>query len=327
MSKTKLRIGTRTSALARIQTDMVSHLLHLAHPHLEVEVVPIRASGDWTPSQGERRLAEAAGGKGLFIKEVEQAIMNGDVDCGVHNVKDVPSLLPDTMVIDHFLQREDPRDVLIGTNVTSIADLPPGAIVGTSSLRRQALLLARRPDLVIKPLRGNVDTRLEKLHAGQVDVAVLAAVGLQRLNRAHEIAAYLDPEEMLPACGQGILCMETRQDDIETRSLLDAITHHDTALIATAERAVLIDLDGSCKTPIAAYAVLKGSEMVCDALVASEDGSEIYRSTVSGTVTTVQEAAALGTQAAHRLRDQAGSEVLARLACDFHQSHAAQKAS
>lgn len=327
MSKTKLRIGTRTSALARVQTDMVSHLLHLAHPNLEIEVVPVRASGDWSPSQGEKRLAEAAGGKGLFIKEVEQAIMNGEVDCGVHNVKDVPSILPEPMVIDHFLQRDDARDVLIGNGVSSIADLPPGTVVGTSSMRRQSLLLAHRPDLVIKPLRGNVDTRLEKLRAGQVEVAVLAAVGLHRLNRACEIAAYLEPDEMLPACGQGILCIETRRDDHETRALLDSITHHETALLATAERAVLIDLDGSCKTPIAAHATMSGHKMVCDALIASEDGREMYRASASAPVHDVKQAEVLGQKVAAAIRTQAGPEALARLACDFHHGHAAQKVS
>lgn len=314
-----LRIGTRTSALARVQTDMVATTIRLANPGLEVEIVPIRASGDWKPEQGEHRLSEAAGGKGLFIKEVEQAIISGDIDCGVHSLKDVPSFLPDMVAVDHVLEREDPRDVLIGGNVKTIADLPAGAIVGTSSLRRQAILLSIRPDLVVKPLRGNVDTRLEKLRSGQVDVAVLSAAGLKRLNRAHEITAYLETSEMLPSCGQGTLCLETRKDDLVTRKLLDAVHHTETALAATAERAVLADLDGSCRTPISAFATLSGHMMTCEALLGAPDGSEIYRVKMMGQVLTKQQAHDLGVLVALELRQKAGEDALERLSCDYHQ--------
>jgi len=314
-----LRIGTRTSPLARVQTDMVANSLRLAHPGLTVEVVPIRASGDWKPEQGEHRLSEAAGGKGLFIKEVEQAILSGEIDCGVHNLKDVPSFLPDAVAVDHILMRDDARDVLIGGNGKSIAELPAGSVVGTSSLRRQAILLSIRPDLVVKPLRGNVDTRLEKLRAGQVDVAVLAAVGLKRLNREHEISAYIDTDTMLPACGQGTLCIETRKDDARTRGLIDAITHTESALVSAAERAVLADLDGSCRTPISAYATLCGHMMTCEALLASPDGVEIYRAKGMGQVLNVAQGHELGLLVAKELREKAGEETLARLSCDYHQ--------
>jgi hydroxymethylbilane synthase len=320
-----LRIGTRSSPLARVQTDMVAHALRLAHPGLQIEIVPIKASGDWKPEQGENRLAEAAGGKGLFIKEVEQAILNGSVDCGVHNLKDVPSHLPEGVAIDHVLEREDARDVLIGSGIHSLDSIPMGAVIGTSSLRRQALLLALRPDLIVKPLRGNVDTRLEKLRAGQVDVAVLAAVGLHRLNRTHEINVYLEPETMLPACGQGTLCIETRVEDIKTRSLLDAIHHTGTGLISAAERAVLADLDGSCRTPIGAYATLCGHMMNLQAVLASPDGKEIYTASGVAQVLTTGQGAQLGLMVAKELRDKAGPDALTRLACDYHDSaHAAQ---
>lgn len=315
-----LRIGTRTSALARIQTDQVSHLLRQAHPGLRVEIVPILSSGDWKPEDGENRLSETAGGKGMFIKEVEQAIMDGVIDCGVHNLKDVPSFLPDEVAVDHMLEREDARDVLIGKNATSIENLPPKTIVGTSSLRRQAVLLAMRPDLIVKPLRGNVDTRLEKLHAGQVDVAVLAAVGLLRLAREHEVATYIDPDVMVPACGQGTLCIETRKDDARTRALIDAIHHVETGLVSAAERAVLAGLDGSCRTPIGAYATISGSVLTCEALLAAEDGSESYRAKAVGQVTTVQQATELGQLVEQQLRQQAGSDALERLSCDYHRN-------
>ncbi len=318
-NKSILRIGTRTSALARVQTDMVATMIRLAHPGLEVEIVPIRASGDWKPEQGEHRLSEAAGGKGLFIKEVEQAIINGDIDCGVHSLKDVPSFLPDMMAVDHVLEREDPRDVLIGANVKTIGELPRGAIVGTSSLRRQAILLSIRPDLVVKPLRGNVDTRLEKLRSGQVDVAVLSAAGLKRLNRANEITTYLETDEMLPSCGQGTLCIETRKDDADTRALLDAVHHTETALATAAERAVLADLDGSCRTPISAYATLQGHMMTCEALLASPDGSEVYRSKGMAQVLTGAQATQHGLLVSQELRMKAGDQALARLSCDYHQ--------
>lgn len=321
-----LRIGTRASALARVQTDMVSTMLRLAHPGLEIEIVPIKASGDWKPEQGEQRLSEAAGGKGMFIKEVEQAILDNIVDCGVHNVKDVPSFLPAEVAIDHTLLREDPRDVLIGSGVKSIADIPQGAVVGTSSLRRQAMLLARRPDLIVKPLRGNVDTRLEKLRAGQVDVAVLAAVGLHRLNRAHEISAYLEEDDMLPACGQGTLCIETRVGDEWTRHLVDSIHHTETGLITAAERAVLANLDGSCRTPIGAYATLNGHMMTCRAVLAAPDGSEIYAARAVAQVLTVAQGHDLGIMVAEELRAKAGADALARLACDYHHAGQSQHA-
>lgn len=314
-----LRIGTRTSALARVQTDMVATMIRLANPGLEVEIVPIRASGDWKPEQGEQRLSEAAGGKGLFIKEVEQAIMDGQIDCGVHSLKDVPSVLPDMMAVDHVLEREDPRDVLIGANVTTIADLPRGAIVGTSSLRRQAILLNIRPDLVVKPLRGNVDTRLEKLRSGQVDVAVLSAAGLKRLNRANEITAYIETDVMLPSCGQGTLCIETKKNDERTRALLDNVHHTETALASAAERAVLADLDGSCRTPISAFATLNGHTMTCEVWLSAPDGSEMYRAKTMGQVLTRTQAADLGLMAATELRAAAGEDALARLSCDYHQ--------
>lgn len=313
-------MGTRTSALARIQTDQVAHVLRQAHPGLQVEIVPIMASGDWRPEHGEKRLSEAAGGKGLFIKEVEQAIVDGVIDCGVHNLKDVPSFLPDGVAVDHVLPRDDARDVLIGKNAESIQDLPPKTIVGTSSLRRQAILLSMRPDLIVKPLRGNVDTRLEKLRAGQVDVLVLAAVGLQRLARAQEIACYLEPDVMLPACGQGTLCIETRAKDKITRGLLDAIHDLETGLVSAAERAVLAGLDGSCSTPIGAYATRNGHMMTCEAVLASEDGREIYRGKAMAQVSTVEQAVQLGQLVEQQLRQQAGSEALQRLSCDYHRN-------
>ncbi len=317
-NKKTFKIGTRTSALARVQTDMVVHRLKIAHPNLDIEIVPIKASGDWKPEMGEQRLSEVAGGKGLFIKEVEQAILDKSIDCGVHNVKDVPSFLPDQVAIDHILEREDARDVLIGTNVKSIHDLPPSTIIGTSSVRRQSILLNERPDLVIKPLRGNIDTRLEKLRAGQVDVAVLASVGLHRINRAHEIAIYLEPEIMLPACGQGTLCVETRIDDSETREILDCLNHAQSALVTLAERAVLQNLDGSCRTPISAYATLLGHMMTCEAWLMSTDGVNMFKAKAMAQVLNKAQAIELGDMVAKELRDKAGDKMLECLSVDYH---------
>lgn len=317
-NKKTLKIGTRTSALARVQTDMVVHSLKLAYPNIDIEVVPIKASGDWKPEMGEKRLSEAAGGKGLFIKEVEQAILDGSINCGVHNVKDVPSFLPEQVDIDHILERQDARDVLVGTDVKSLHDLPPGTVVGTSSVRRQAILLHERPDLVIKPLRGNIDTRLEKLRAGQVDVAILAAVGLHRINRAHEIAVYLEPDDMMPACGQGTLCIETRLDDVETRALMDCLHHTKSGLITFAERAVLQDLDGSCRTPISAYATLSGHMMTCEAWLAAPDGVHLFKAKAMAQVLNKAQALELGTMVAKELRDKAGDDMLVCLSVDYH---------
>lgn len=271
-----LKIGTRGSKLALIQTETVAEALRRIHPELTVEIVIIKTSGDWKPQDGETRLSETEGGKGLFAREIERAMINGDIDCGVHSLKDMASFLPDELVIDHILPREDARDALISTSYKTLDDLPNGATVGTSSLRRQAFVRAHRPDVTVIPLRGNVDTRLQKLKDGMADATILAVAGLSRMGLTKEITTILEPEDMLPACGQGAVCIETRKGDERTRALLDPLHCHETGLCVFAEREVLRVLDGSCHTPIAAYAVMEGETMWLRALVASEDGQALY---------------------------------------------------
>lgn len=302
MTKQTLRIGTRGSKLALTQTDMVAAALAAAHPDLAIETVIIKTSGDWKPADGETRLSEEQGGKGLFAHEIEKAILDGRVDCGVHSLKDMPSFLPEGLVIDHVLPREDARDAFISAKYKNIDDLPEGAIVGTSSLRRQALMLAHRPDIKIVPLRGNVETRLQKLKDGQVDATLLAVAGLNRLGLEGEITAILPCEDMLPACGQGAVCIEIRDGDDSTQKLFDAIHCADTGLCVFAEREVLAVLDGSCHTPISAYATLDKGVMYLRALVASPDGQTLYYESARGEVMGVPGATAFGRDLGEKLK-------------------------
>ncbi len=306
MAKT-LRIGTRGSKLALAQTGMVARAIEAAHPGIHIEIVEIKTSGDWKPSDGETRLAEAEGGKGLFAKEIEEALLAGEVDCGVHSMKDMASFLPRGLVIDHMLPREDARDAFLGNAYKCLADLPRGARIGTSSLRRQAFVLAKRPDLIIAPLRGNVPTRIEKLRKGQVDAAVLAYAGLKRLGLEGEADCVIDIEDMLPAAGQGAVGIETRADDAQTRALLDALHCRETGLRVAAERAALQVLDGSCRTPIGAHAVIEDGELRLSVVVASADGKQFFREDVAGPE---DDAAALGRKAGEVLKKRVPKELL-----------------
>ncbi len=292
--KRTIRIGTRGSRLALVQTGLVADALRMAHPALNVEVVRIVTSGDWKPAQGETRLSEAAGGKGQFAREIELALLKGEIDCGVHSMKDMPSFLPDELVIDHMLPREDARDAFLANECSTLAGLEQGASLGTSSLRRQAFILARRPDLRILPLRGNVPTRIEKLRAGQVDATFLALAGLRRLGLEHEVACVLEPEEMLPSAGQGAIGIEVRKDNKWIHEALDVVHCKATGLCVTAERAALQILNGSCHTPIGSYAVLDGNHLTLQAAVASTDGKQFYEAALSGRVETSHDAQILG---------------------------------
>ena len=276
MTDRPFKIGTRGSPLALAQAEMVRNKLAAAHPQLTIETIVIRTSGDWKPADGETRLSEREGGKGLFVKEIEQALMEGRIDCAVHSLKDVPSFLPDGMAVDHMLERADPRDAFISRKASSFLDLPHGAVVGTASLRRQAFLLTRRPDLVIVPLRGNVATRIAKLDDGMVDATFLAMAGLNRLGLDGDFIHPLSAADMLPACGQGTIGIETRLADEHVRSLLDPIHHTETGIVSAAERAALQTLDGSCHTPIGAYAEVRNGELTLDIAVASGDGRQVF---------------------------------------------------
>ena len=306
----KLRIGTRGSQLALKQTNMVATALKNAHSSLDVEIVEILTSGDWKPSQGENRLMESKGGKGQFAHEIEQRILSGEIDCGVHSLKDMPSFLPQGLEINHFLKREDPRDVFLSPKYKDFSELPDGAVIGTSSLRRQAFILNKYPHLKIVPLRGNVATRIEKLEQGQVDATFLAMAGLVRLGLTGHITKVLEVEEFLPACGQGVIGIEIRTGDDKISAYLDAISCAQTTLIAMAERAVLQVLDGSCHTPVGAYATLQNGRMNLKCAVAKPDGSYYLEDGIEGPVVTVKDAVTTGQVLGHRMRPKVPEGIL-----------------
>jgi len=302
MSAKSLKIGTRGSPLALIQTGLVDQALQAAHPGLATERVIIRTSGDWKPEDGETRLSETQGGKGLFAREIERALMDREIDCAVHSLKDMPSFLPEGLALDHVLERADPRDAFVSYKYKSLSELPKGAKVGSSSLRRQSFILKDRSDLDVAPIRGNVQTRLDKLKDGQFDATFLALAGLQRLNVNGDFIHPVSVEDMTPACGQGIIAVETRIDDTGTRKLLDAINHKPTALCGIIERAALQVLDGSCHTPIGAYARYEGEAVLFDLVVSSGDGTRTYQDSAKGIVRSEKEAEEFGRALALKLK-------------------------
>ena len=300
MTQSKLRIGTRGSPLAMAQARMVRAQLVAAHGWDEaaVEIAAIRTSGDRIQ---DRPLADA-GGKGLFTKEIEQALLDGAVDLAVHSAKDMPTVLPEGLVLAACLPREDVRDAFISPKAASLATLPQGAVMGTASLRRQALAKRLRPDLRVVPLRGNVETRLKKLAGGDFDATILALAGLKRLGLADAATALLNVEEFLPAVGQGAIAIEIRGDDARTRDLLAKIDHADTSAALACERAFLGVLDGSCRTPIAGHAVIDGSALRFRGMILRPDGSQAFETTRTGAR---GDAAALGADAGAELKAKA----------------------
>src|SRR5262245_38552285 len=302
-----LRLGTRGSKLALTQTGLVRDALAAALPALAapdaIEIVTIKTTGD---AIQDRPLAEA-GGKGLFVKEIEEALLVGRIDAAVHSLKDMPTMQPAGLVIAAFLPREDARDVLIAGDVKRIADLKAGAVVGTSALRRRAQLLHRRPDLQIVNLRGNVDTRLAKCRAGVVEATVLALAGLKRLGLAH-VGTPVPEDEMLPAVGQGAVCIECRADDAKLRAWLAGIDHRATATCVAAEHAMLTVLDGSCRTPIAGHAVLAADGALhLRGLIAQPDGSALIAAERRGATA---DAEALGRDVGEELKRRGGPGFL-----------------
>jgi hydroxymethylbilane synthase len=307
MTAPLLRLGTRGSRLALTQTGLVRDALARAVPALAapdaVEIVAIKTTGD---AIQDRPLSEA-GGKGLFVKEIEEAMFSGRIDAAVHSMKDMPTAQPPGLVISAFLPREDTRDVLIANDAARIADLRQGAIVGTSALRRRALLLHRRPDLAIVTLRGNVETRLAKCRSGTVQATILALAGLKRLGM-EKVGTPIPEDEMLPAVGQGAVCIETRIDDQRTRGWLAAIDHQPTSVCVSAEHAMLAVLDGSCRTPIAGHAVLTGDGLHLRGLIARPDGSEVIFTERRGPLA---DAEALGRDAGEELKRKGGPDFFA----------------
>jgi len=301
-----LRIATRKSQLALWQAEHAASLVRRARVGLAVELVPMSTKGDRIQ---DRSLA-AIGGKGLFIKELETALEERRADLAVHSMKDVPSDLPSGLVIAAVLPRADARDALITAGARGLEDLPPGARLGTSSLRRQAQLLAARADFAIEALRGNVDTRLKRLDAGELDAIVLACAGLVRLGLQSRITALLDPKVSLPAVGQGVIGIECRADDLRSREILHALDDADTRTAIDAERAFARRLGGSCQSPIAAYARVERDRLTLEGLVAEPDGSRLLRDSVTGSAANPQ---MLGEQLADRVLALGARELLQRL--------------
>lgn len=301
-----LRIATRKSRLALWQAEHARSLLERAHPGLDIELVTFTTTGDRIL---DRPLA-MIGGKGLFIKELEQALFERRADIAVHSMKDVPVDLPDGLHIPVILEREDPRDAIVMRGELAFHDLGPGAKVGTSSLRRKSQLLAQRGDLTIRDLRGNVPTRLEKLRAGEFDAIVLACAGLKRLGFADQIDSLFDVADMIPAVGQGAIGIECRADDPRIAALVAPLHHEPTALCVTAERAMSAYLAGGCDVPLAAHATLDGEGLQLRGLVASPDGQRIARDTCSGPAA---QGVALGRQLGATLVAAGADEILAEL--------------
>ncbi len=305
-SRTELRIATRGSPLALWQAEHVAARLEALHPAIAVSLVTMKTRGD--------KLLDAplakVGGKGLFVKELEAGLLDGRADLAVHSLKDVPVDFPEGLELALVMEREDPRDAFVSNDYASLAAMPAGARVGTSSLRRQMQICAAYPGLEVDWLRGNVNTRLAKLDAGEYDAIILAASGLQRLGFVERIRAPLPPETCLPAIGQGVLGIEIRSDDAELRGLIAPLAHAETTLRVTAERALNATLSGGCQVPIAGYAELDGDDLYLRGLVGEPDGSLILRDEVRGPRARAHD---LGVELAERLLEQGADRILQRL--------------
>jgi hydroxymethylbilane synthase len=300
------RIGTRGSKLALTQSEWVKKEVQTRHPEVRVKLVKIKTKGDKIIDSPLSKI----GGKGLFVKEIEDALLKKAVDLAVHSMKDVPAELQEGLTISVYPKREDPRDAFVSTHFRTVKDLPQGASVGTSSLRRSAQLLHMRPDLHIVPLRGNVDTRLRKLDSGDPQAIVLATAGLKRLGLSDRITTPLSPEAVLPAIGQGVLGLELRADDEKTRNLISFLNDLETELAARAERAFLKELEGGCQVPLAGYARVERDLMVMDGMVAELDGSKILRQELRGAKDRPEE---LGIMLARRLIAAGADRILEKI--------------
>ncbi len=299
----KIRIATRKSALALWQAEHVADLLN-ALPEVDaVELVPMSTRGDEILDRSLQKI----GGKGLFIKELEVAMQRGDADIAVHSMKDVPAEMPVGFCIAAMLERANPADALVSPSGEHLADLPQGALIGSSSLRRQAQLKMMRPDLRIEPLRGNVNTRLAKLDNGDYDAIILAAAGLERLEFDERISQLFTPDEMLPAAAQGVVGIECLEDASELRAVLAQLNHPDSVRTTLAERAIARVLEASCQSPVATFADVDGGDMTVTALVAMPDGSEALRDSVTGPA---DDAEQLGETLAGRLLDRGAAALL-----------------
>ncbi|MFJ2365053.1 hydroxymethylbilane synthase [Pseudomonas sp. NPDC087697] len=303
MSPREIRIATRKSALALWQAEYVKARLEQTHPGLVVTLVPMVSRGDKLLDSPLSKI----GGKGLFVKELETALLDNEADIAVHSMKDVPMDFPEGLGLFCICEREDPRDAFVSNTYASLDELPQGSVVGTSSLRRQAQLLTRRPDLQIRFLRGNVNTRLAKLDAGEYDAIILAAAGLIRLGFENRIASSISVDDSLPAGGQGAVGIECRSADSDIHALLAPLHHQDTATRVTAERALNKHLNGGCQVPIACYAVLEGEQIWLRGLVGDPKGGLLLTAEARGPQSA---AAALGVQVAEDLLAQGADDIL-----------------
>ena len=302
----KFILATRKSLLALTQSKWVKSEIEQRWPEVEIELLKVVTRGDKIL---DVPLAKV-GGKGLFVKEIEDALLRKDADLAVHSLKDCPTELPEGLEVSIFPRREDPRDAFISRDGRKLSELPHGAKVGTSSLRRLSQLRKIRPDLVIESLRGNLDTRLRKLDEGMYNAIILAAAGLNRLGLSNRITEHLDPETMLPAIGQGSLGIEFRSDDSRMREILSSIHDEKTSVCVRAERAFLLRLEGGCQVPIGAYAVLSDNEIVMEGLVADEEGNELIRRKLKGTADSPE---TLGTELADEILNAGGREILEKV--------------
>ncbi|UXN36506.1 hydroxymethylbilane synthase [Avibacterium paragallinarum] len=305
-TKTLLKIATRRSPLALWQANYIKDRLTQLYPNLQVELIPMVTKGDVILDTPLAKI----GGKGLFVKELENALLTGEADIAVHSMKDVPMTFPAGLGLSVICKREDPRDAFVSNTYRTLAELPAGAVVGTSSLRRQCQLKALRPDLKIQSLRGNVGTRLSKLDNGDYDAIILAAAGLIRLEMADRIASFIDTETSLPAAGQGAVGIECRLDDVEVQQLLAPLADPETTACVLAERAMNHHLQGGCQVPIGGYAVVRGDQLYLKALVGKVDGSQIIRAEAQSAV---QNSHQLGVQVAERLLQQGADDILRTL--------------
>ncbi len=303
LAKDTLFIGTRGSALALWQAEWVKTQLKKRYPQFDFPLVKIKTAGDKIHDVPLARM----GGKGLFVKEIEEALIKNNIDLAVHSLKDVPTLLPPQLMLSVIPKRENPLDALISREGRRLEELPVQARLGTSSLRRQAQLLNLRPDFKIETLRGNLDTRIKKLETEKLDGIIIAAAGVIRMGWEGKITQYLDSEKFLPAIGQGALGIETRRDDLTTNKMVAFLHHPDTALCVCAERSFLKKLEGGCQVPIAAFGKIANGKLFLEGLISSLDGKKIIRDTIKGNP---EEAEKAGLLLAEKLLDAGGKAIL-----------------
>ncbi len=308
-TKITIRIGTRGSPLALLQAQIFELRLHGVLQGIKTQIVPIRTSGDWHPQQGEARLPEQQGGKALFAKEIQEALLRGQIDIAVHSMKDLDTKLPPDLTIPCMLPREDERDAFLSNIAQNIDGLPAGSTVGTASVRRQAFLLARRPDLKVVTLRGNVETRIEKMNAKAVDATFLAAAGLNRLGKAGLIKSLIPIHEMVPAAGQGAIGIECRRKDTKLVSVLSQINHDMTYACVACERSVLTTLGASCNTPVGVHAELQGLKLRIRAQIAAPNGEGMFRDVEMAHMNSYDDLIRIGQAFGRKLKEKAPAGI------------------